>query len=133
MNRKDRIRYHVSNQSDAKTKPHLVLEMGSWYSFHGNLSVTGYFLAFFADLCNFLRHFLSSRTIAQTFGLWSSLQLRWLYKGHSGYCFDISIFWDCFRTFWVGLITLLDYNKTKCNWKPLLELFTGVMLFDNSV
>ena len=86
--------------------------MGSRYSVHGNLSVTGYFLAFFADLCNFFRHFLSFRTIAQTFLLWSSLQFLWLYKGHSGYCLDISISWVCLY------IALLNNNKTKCNENP---------------
>jgi hypothetical protein len=91
--------------------------MGSWYSVHGNLSVTGYFFTFFADLCNFLRHFLSLRTIAQSFGLLNSLQFWWLYKGHSGYCFDISISWVFFRIFEVDRITLLNYDKRKCNIK----------------
>ena len=58
-----------------------------------------YSLGFFTFLCNFLRHFLSLRTIAQTFLLSISLQLAWLYKGHSGYCFDIPISYPSFRIF----------------------------------
>ena len=99
-------RYH-------KHKTPSLYEMGSWYSVNDNFSVMGYFLAFFTDFGSFLRHFLSLRTIAQTFRLSISLQFLWLYKGYSGYCFDISISWACFY------ITLLNYNKRKCNKKPL--------------
>ena len=72
----------------------------------------GYFLGFFTDFGSFLWHFLSLRTIAQDLRLWSSLQLLWLYKGHSGYCFDIFISWICFY------ITLLNNNKIQCNENP---------------
>ena len=37
----------------------------------------------------------SSRTIAQIPGLSSSLQFEWLYNGHSGYSFDITLFLYC--------------------------------------
>lgn len=48
-----------------------------------------FFCALFLVFENSLRQVLSFRTIAQTFLLWSSLQLSWLYCGHSGWCFDI--------------------------------------------
>ena len=77
------------------TRPHLYEKWGLENKFMATSWVAGYFLAFFTDFGSFLRHFLSLRTIAQDLRLWISLQLLWLYKGHSGYCFDISISWVC--------------------------------------
>jgi len=50
---------------------------------------TGSFIYFFTlFFAFFLTQSLSSLTIAQSMGFSYSLQFAWLYKGHSGYCFD---------------------------------------------
>ena len=110
----------ISKRFIKKTKPRTYEKWGHNIQSMATSRLRVIFLAFFTDFGSFLRHFLSLRTIAQTFRLWISLQLLWLYKGHSGYCFDISISWVSFY------ITLLNYNRTKCNKKPLEFVTKGL-------
>ena len=58
------------------------------------------------------RQVSSSRTIAQSFGLWSSLQLSWLYKGHSGYFLDM--FYRLFGKILKGTQPVFDVLQNLC-------------------
>ena len=101
----------ISNRFNAKTKTHLYAKWGLNNQSKATSRLQVIFYPALLFLCNVLRHFLSLRTIAQTFLLSISLQLAWLYKGHSGYCFDISISWASFHAFWEGSGWLLQGDR----------------------
>ena len=83
---KKKLRYSMKTCNRGED---LYLELKGGYAFWmGNGDGCGSGLGFF-DFRNFLRQVLSFLTRAQTFGLSISLQLRWLYRGHSGCCSDI--------------------------------------------
>ncbi len=90
----------------------------------GSPPARGLFLKFYLAvnwfdlLYSFLRQALSFRKIAHTFGLCSSLQVLWLYSGHSGYRFDIFI-WFSFRAFLELLLTVAGWpqNVKGCDFR----------------